>query len=134
MIKLTKTAWTTYLALIVANLLIFFSALQLLNYFANNRNLPIPPDVIRNLTSLVNKLQKNPEELWPNILQNNRSSSNISLSPKPLYPQNAFLKLNPMLVFNLLKQQQIIEISVFVHKDAWLNVRLLPTFPEDLIY
>lgn len=129
MIKLTKTAWTTYLALIVANLLIFFSALQLLNYFANNRNLPIPPDVIRNLTSLVNKLQKNPEELWPNILQNNRSSSNISLSPKPLYPQNAFLKLNPMLVFNLLKQQQIIEISVFVHKDAWLNVRLLPHFP-----
>ncbi|STX28553.1 sensor histidine kinase [Legionella beliardensis] len=125
--KLTKTAWRTYLALISLNLLIIFAAFQTYNYYSKNTHLPIPADAVKNLIVLVNKLQKNPQEKWPTILQRRSVPwSTLSLSTKPMYTKNALLTLQPALVFNLIKQHHALAISVFVNKDTWLNITMTP--------
>ncbi|MBA4695897.1 MAG: sensor histidine kinase [Legionella sp.] len=126
MIKLTKTAWKVYLAFLSLNLLMMAAALQVHSYYLKNRNIPIPPNTVRNVVMLVSKLQKHSKEEWPHILQKFSLPATISLSTDPMYGSHAFLVINPMLVFDLFKQNQRLEISVFINKDTWLNVKISP--------
>lgn len=128
MMKLTKTMWKAYATLIMLNALIFFTALQIHSYFLQHNRIPINPRAVKNLVTLVNQLQKNPQERWSYILQNVGTPFSISLSTKPLYKKQTFLTLNSFVVFNTLKQNHQLNISVFVNKNTWLNIEMLPPF------
>lgn len=115
MSQLTKTAKKTLVGLILGNLLIIFSLMQLGKYYYENIRSPLPPKAVRSLTHLVLLLQKNPQAMWPLILRNQSISwAEITLSPQPLYNKNALLTLKAPVLFNLMKQNKKLEFSVFL--------------------
>ncbi|CEG56183.1 sensor histidine kinase [Legionella fallonii] len=129
MIQLTRTAQKTLIGLVLGNLLIILSFFQLMQYYYGNRKPVIPPHAIQSLTSLVKKLQSSPQTDWTMILEKQSTPwSKITLSDKPLYLNNALLKLNAATVFDLIKSHQKLEMSVFITKDAWLNIKILSLF------
>ncbi|WP_058533128.1 sensor histidine kinase [Legionella saoudiensis] len=132
MSQLTTTARKTLLGLILGNLIIGFALLQLGQYYAHTHSF-ISANAIRSLTRLVNQLQKNPQSSWPSILQNRHSRwSEISLSPTPVYEQNALLTLKAPVLFNLMKQNKKLEFSLFIQENAWLNVSMIPPASNQL--
>ncbi|STY30632.1 sensor histidine kinase [Legionella wadsworthii] len=131
MSQLTRTAKKTLVGLIIGNLLILFSLMQLGKYYYENIHAPLPPKAVRSLTHLVVLLQQNPQSMWPLILRNQRISwSKISLSAKPLYDKNALLTLKAPILFNLIKENKKLEFSVFLKENNWLNVKVISFFPK----
>ncbi|WP_454782942.1 sensor histidine kinase [Legionella sp. WA2022007384] len=130
MTQLTKTAKKTLIGLILGNLLIIFSLMQLGKYYYENIHSPLPPKAVRSLTHLVTLLQKNPQSIWPLILRNQSISwAEITLSPKPLYDKNAFVTLKAPVLFNLIKQNKKLEFSVFIKENNWLNIKVISFYP-----
>ncbi len=131
MSQLTKTAKKTLIGLILGNLLIIFALMQLGKYYYENIHSPLPPKAVRSLIQLVNFLQKNPQSIWPMILRNQITSwAEITLSSKPLYKKNALLNLRAPVLFNLLKQSNKMEFSVFISENSWLNIKVLSPIPR----
>ncbi|KTC91021.1 HAMP domain-containing histidine kinase [Fluoribacter dumoffii] len=131
MSQLTKTAKKTLVGLILGNLLIIFSLMQLGKYYYENIRSPLPPQAVRSLTHLVALLQKNPQSIWPLILRNQSISwAEITLSPQPLYTKNALLTLKAPIVHNLIKQNKNLEFSVFIRENTWLNIKVISLFPR----
>ncbi len=129
MIQLTQTAQKTLVGLVLGNLLIIVSFFQLMQYYYDHRKPIIRPHAIQSLTSLVKKLQGSPQTDWTMILEKQSAPwSKITLSDKPLYENNALLKLNAATVFDLIKSHQKLEMSVFITNDAWLNIKILSLF------
>ncbi|KTC83917.1 sensor histidine kinase [Legionella cincinnatiensis] len=132
MSQLTKTAKKTFIGLILGNLLIIFSFMQLGKYYYENIRSPLPPKAVRSLVHLVTLLQKNPQSLWPVILRNQSTSwAEITLSPKPLFNKNALLTLKTPILFNLIKQTNKLEFSAFIKENTWLNIRVISPFPRE---
>ncbi len=66
-------------------------------------------------------------------MQNRHSRwSEISLSPTPVYEQNALLTLKAPVLFNLMKQNKKLEFSLFIQENAWLNVSMIPPASNQL--
>jgi signal transduction histidine kinase len=131
MSQLTKTAKKTMVGLILGNLLIIFALTQLGKYYYENIHSPLPPQAARSLINLVNLLQKNPQSMWPMVLNNQRTSwSKITLSQQPTYNKNALLTLKAPVLFNLIKQNKKIEFSVFIKENTWLNIKVLSRSPR----
>lgn len=129
MMQLTRTAQNTLIGLVLGNLLVILSLFQLMQYYYDHRKPIIPPHAIQSLTSLVKKLQSSTPNDWTMILEKQSTPwSKITLSDKPLYANNALLKLNAATVFDLIKSHQKLEMSVFVNDNAWLNIKMLPLF------
>ncbi|QMT61279.1 cell wall metabolism sensor histidine kinase WalK [Legionella sp. PC997] len=130
MTQLTKTAKKTLIGLILGNLLIIFSLMQLGKYYYENIRSPLPPKAVHSLIHLVTLLQKNPQSIWPLILRNQSISwAEITLSPKPLHDKNALVTLKAPVLFNLIKQNKKLEFSVFIKENNWLNIKVISFFP-----
>ncbi|EHL29536.1 hypothetical protein [Legionella drancourtii] len=131
MSQLTNTAKKTLSGLVLGNLLIIFALIQLGQYYYARNHSFIPANTVRSLTHLVNQLQKQPQANWPSILQNsNLHGSEITLSPAPVYSQNALLTLRAPMIFNLMKQHKKLEFSVFIQENTWLNVSMYSPYPH----
>ena len=129
MIQLTRAAQKTLIGLILGNLFIILSFSQLMQYYYDHRKPRVPPHAIQSLISLVKKLQGSPQADWTMILEKQSAPwSKITLSDKPLYANNALLKLNIATILDLIKSHKNLEMSVFVSNDAWLNIKILPHF------
>lgn len=129
MIQLTKTAKKTYVGLIVSNILLIILFSQLILYYYDNIKPVMPPRAVQYLINLTDRLQKTPQSVWPAILQSqNIPWLKITLSEKPLYKHNAVLKLHPSIVIDLIKAHQKLEMSVFIAKEAWLNIKVLSPY------
>ncbi|MCL9685649.1 ATP-binding protein [Legionella maioricensis] len=129
MSQLTRSGQKTFVGLLLGNLLIILALFQLIQYYYDHRKPMVPPRVIQSLTHLVQKLQSSPQINWPGLLEKQATPwSKITLSEKPLYADNALLKLNSAIVFDLIKSHQKLEMSVFIAQDAWLNIKILSPF------
>jgi len=134
--KLTNSAKKAYLGLVLANLLIMFSFLQLHNYYYDYLKAPIPPGPLQSLINLVSMLQKATQDKWPSILKEHPIEwIEISLSEKPRYPQNALLGLQPYIVIAMLREHKEPTFSVFVNSTSWINIKISPPFQKkDLLF
>lgn len=129
--QLTNTAKKTLIGLALGNLLIIFALTQLGQYYYARNHSFIPANTVRSLTRLVNQLQKQPQTNWPALLQSsNLHGSEITLSPAPVYRQNALLTLQAPMIFNLMKQHKKLEFSVFIQENNWLNVSMFSPYPH----
>jgi signal transduction histidine kinase len=129
MSQLTRSGKKTFIGLLSGNLLIILAFFQLIQYYYDHRKPMVPPRVIQPLTHLVQKLQNSPQINWSSLLEKQATPwSKITLSEKPLYTDNALLKLNSATVFDLVKSHQKLEMSVFIAQDAWLNIKILSPF------
>ena len=134
MSKLTETAKKTYLGLVIGNLLII-SAIMLLGqyfYYVNIRPI-VPANTVHALTKFVRFLKEKPESNWPKVLHKRTIPwSKLTLSETPTYQDNALLNVQPQIIFNLLKQDKKLQISVFIKEGAWLNISMLPPLPSQM--
>ncbi len=52
------------------------------------------------------------------------------MSETPAYQDNALLNFQPLIIFDLLKKQKKLQISVFIKEGAWLNISMFPPLPN----
>ena len=128
MSKLTSSAKKTYAMLLTGNILVLLTCIVLTQYLIFAALRPaIPPKTVHSIIKLVHRLQSKPESNWSRILQRQKIPwSKMTLSETPLYQDNALLNLQPPIVFDLLKHQKHLQLSVFIKEKSWLNFSLVP--------
>ncbi|AHE68065.1 sensor histidine kinase [Legionella oakridgensis] len=134
MSRLTKTARKTYAGLMIGNLLIILAGLLLIQYiyYVNIRPV-VPPATVHSILKFVYLIKSKPESQWSTIMRRNKLPwSKITLSATPVYQDNALLTLRQPIVYDLLRQDKMLKVSVFVKEGTWLNIRMHPPLPNQL--
>ena len=132
MSQLTITAKKIYAGLFCGNLLIILAIMLLGQYFYYVNVKPIvPPQTVRALGKMVRYLKENPEANWSKLSnRQNLPWSKLTLSHSPLYEDNALLNFQPAIIFDLLKQNKKLQVSILLKNENWLNVSMMPPVPD----
>lgn len=132
MMALTDNAKKTFLSLVIGNLLLIFSVIGLLQYLDYvNRKPMLAPSVVHSLVQYVHQFKDTPTSKWAMLLKKYPSPwSTITYTETPAYPDNALLNLRSMNVYDALKHQKKVEVSVFIKEGVWLNITLIPPMPS----
>lgn len=130
--SLTTSAKKTFWGLVCGNLLIILSLIGLLQYVDYvNRKPMLPPAMVHTLVKYVHQFKETPASKWPTLLNKYPGSwATITYTETPTYPDNALLNFRAMNVYDALKHQKKIEVSVFIKEGAWLNITLIPPSPS----
>ena len=134
MMQLTTTAKATYIRLMIGNLMIIFSVYLLSHFFGYMNAKPlISPAIVHSTVKWVRVIKEKPPSTWPGLLSKKSIPwTKMTLSDTPLYQNNALLNLQPMIIFDLLKQHHKLQLSVFMKEGIWLNITMLPPAPNQL--
>lgn len=129
---LTSNAKKTFLSLVCGNLLLIFLVIGLLQYLDYvNRKPVLTPSVVHALVQYVHQFKDTPTSKWPSLLNKYPSPwSKITYTETPTYPDNALLNFRAMNVYDALKHQKRVEVSVFIKDGSWLNITLIPPLPS----
>lgn len=132
MSHLTTTAKKTYAGLVCGNLLIIFAIVMLGQYFYYVNIKPIvPPANVRAMGKLIHVLKEKPESNWPKLITKQTIPwTKMTLSTTPIYQENALLGFQPLIVFDILKHNKKLEISVLIKEETWLNISMTPPIPD----
>jgi len=134
MMQLTSTAKTTYIRLMIGNFMIIFSVYLLSHFFGYMNAKPlISPAIVHSTVKWVRVIKEKTPSTWPGLLSKKSIPwTKMTLSDTPLYQNNALLNLQPMIIFDLLKQHHKLQVSVFMKEGVWLNITMLPPAPNQL--
>ena len=132
MSQLTTTAKKTYGALVCGNLLIIFALILLGQYFYTMNIKPIvPPAKVRAMGKMVHLLKQKSELNWPKLIAKETIPwTRMTLSTVPIYQENALLGFQPLIIFDLLKHNKKLEVSILLKEGAWLNINMNPPVPD----
>lgn len=133
--RLSSTVRKIYASLIIGNLILLITIFLLVSYanYINMRPI-VPTNTGQSISRLVHTLKTIPEKKWSKSLRHySLPWSKITLSSSPVYEDNALLTFRHPTIFNLLKENPKLEVSIFIKENTWLNIVMNPPVPNNTL-
>lgn len=126
--RLTQSAKKTLALLMLGNVSIIITSVILYQYLLLAAVRPnIPPQAIPNITKFVEHMQKaSPSHRERMMNRGEIPWLQLSMSDKPEFPDNTVLNLKPNLVYDAIKKQKMLQVSIMLEHGDWLNLDYRP--------